>query len=114
MPLRFIPASCGQLNALISRPYAKGRDWYDLVWYLSHRPPVLPHLALLQNVLNQTHSHLQANAHNWVELLLEKLESLEMKALIEDVQAFLERPNDTALLTRQNLAAVLKECAHSG
>ncbi len=104
----------GKLHALILRPYAKGRNWYDLVWYLSHRPPVLPNLTLLQNALNQTHPGLQLNANNWIEHLLEKLETLDTKALIEDVQAFLEQPNDTELLTRQNLATVLNECANSG
>ena len=100
----------GKLHALISRPYIKGRDWYDLVWYLSHRPPILPNLAFLQNALSQTHPDPQINANDWIELLLKRLESLDTKALIEDVHAFLERPNDTALLTRQNLVTVLKQC----
>ena len=44
----------GKLHAAITRDYAKGRDWYDLVWYLSQQPPVEPNLALLQNALDQT------------------------------------------------------------
>ena len=44
----------GKLHAAISRTYAKGRDWYDLMWYLSHRPPVAPNLPMLQNALEQT------------------------------------------------------------
>jgi hypothetical protein len=27
----------GKLHAAITRKYAKGRDWYDLLWYLSQR-----------------------------------------------------------------------------
>ena len=104
----------GKLHALISRAYTKGRDWYDLVWYLSHRPPIFPNLALLQNALNQTHLDFQLNADNWIELLLVKLETLDTKALIEDVEAFLERPEDVALLTRQNLLTILKESANLG
>lgn len=30
----------GKLHALCCRNYTKGRDWYDLVWYLTHQPPV--------------------------------------------------------------------------
>lgn len=104
----------GKLHAIISRGYTKGRDWYDLMWYLSHRPPILPNLALLQNALNQTHLDFQINANNWIELLLMKLEDLDSKVLIKDVQAFLERPNDIALLTRQNLVSVLNERANFG
>ena len=99
----------GKLHALISRPYAKGRDWYDLVWHLSHRPPVLPNLELLQNALNQTRSGPIIDANNWVEHLLKKLETLDANTLIDDVEAFLERSNDTALLTHENLTTVLNE-----
>ena len=30
----------GKIAAVLTRKYTKGRDWYDLAWYLSHRPPV--------------------------------------------------------------------------
>ena len=103
----------GKLHALITRSYTKGRDWYDLVWYLSHRPPIQPNLTLLQNALNQTNPDLQMNANNWVNLLQQKLDNLDMKALTDDVQAFLERPDDIALLTRENFETILNECAKS-
>ncbi|MBK7599829.1 MAG: nucleotidyl transferase AbiEii/AbiGii toxin family protein [Acidobacteria bacterium] len=45
----------GKLHAILARKYAKGRDWYDLVWYLSQRSPVEPNVELLQNALDQTH-----------------------------------------------------------
>jgi hypothetical protein len=41
----------GKLHAATTRKYAKGRDWYDLMWYLSQRPPVAPNLPLLQAAL---------------------------------------------------------------
>ena len=44
----------GKLHAAITRRYVKGRDWYDLMWYLSQRPPPAPNLTLLQNALDQT------------------------------------------------------------
>jgi predicted nucleotidyltransferase component of viral defense system len=27
----------GKLHAILARPYAKGRDWFDLVWYLTEK-----------------------------------------------------------------------------
>ena len=30
----------GKLHAVLTRKHTKGRDWYDLAWYLSHRQPV--------------------------------------------------------------------------
>lgn len=43
----------GKIHALITRKYAKGRDWYDLVWYRARRPAVEPNLEFLQNALDQ-------------------------------------------------------------
>jgi predicted nucleotidyltransferase component of viral defense system len=40
-----------KLHALLCRPYVKGRDWYDFVWYVARR--TRPDLALLQNALFQ-------------------------------------------------------------
>ncbi len=98
----------GKLHALITRPYAKGRDWYDLVWYLSQRPPLQPSLPLLQNALDQTQKIQKHNAQHWPLLLTQKLDRLDSKALLEDVRDFLERPQDAALMTRENLQLLLQ------
>ena len=44
----------GKLHAILQRPYTKGRDIYDLLWYLSdpNWPP--PNPELLNNALAQT------------------------------------------------------------
>ena len=44
----------GKLHALFQRRYVKGRDLYDLMWYLSDPDWPAPNLALLQNALQQT------------------------------------------------------------
>ena len=40
-----------KLHALLCRPYVKGRDWYDLVWYAARK--TRPDLVLLRNALQQ-------------------------------------------------------------
>ena len=97
----------GKLHAAISRTYAKGRDWYDLMWYLSHRPPVAPNLPMLQNALEQTRPESHDDAQAWKELVALKLESLDLAQVIKDVAPFRERPQDAALLTRGNLELLL-------
>jgi Nucleotidyl transferase AbiEii toxin, Type IV TA system len=99
----------GKLHAAITRKYAKGRDWYDLVWYLSQRPPVVPNLPLLQNALDQTQGVGRHNASLWRELVRERLTALNLQAVCDDVSPFLERPQDAALLTRDNLNVLLGE-----
>ena len=97
----------GKLHAAITRKYAKGRDWYDLLWYLSQRPPVAPNLELLQHALDQTKRTGQRDAHAWGALVRERLASIDMDAIVSDVRPFLERPQDAVLLTRDNLRGLL-------
>ncbi|MEI6210338.1 MAG: nucleotidyl transferase AbiEii/AbiGii toxin family protein [bacterium] len=97
----------GKLHAAITRKYAKGRDWYDLMWYLSQRPPVAPNLPLLQAALDQTQGAGRRDALTWKQLVQARLTALDMRTVSEDVSPFLERPQDAALLTRDNLAALL-------
>jgi len=44
----------GKLHAVLERPYLKGRDLYDLLWYLSDPDWPAPNLTLLNNALAQT------------------------------------------------------------
>lgn len=41
----------GKCHALLCRPYEKGRDWFDFLWYISRDIPL--NLAFLQNAINQ-------------------------------------------------------------
>jgi predicted nucleotidyltransferase component of viral defense system len=98
----------GKVHALLTRRYAKGRDWYDLVWYLSQRPPVAPNLTLLQNALDQTQGANRVDARRWMDEVKRRLLAWDMQALVEDVEPFLERPQDAALITRENLLGLLE------
>lgn len=97
----------GKLHAAITRKYVKGRDWYDLVWYLSQCPPLIPNLSLLQKALDQTQGADRLDASSWKGLVRERLMALNMQAVRDDVSPFLERPQDAALMTHENLEALL-------
>jgi hypothetical protein len=98
----------GKLHAILNRKYAKGRDWYDLIWYLSQCPPVNPNLSLLQNALDQTQDVGYYDAQSWRELVRERLDSFDIQVIRNDVSPFLERPQDAAPLTRDNLLGLLR------
>ena len=97
----------GKLHALLTRKYPKGRDWFDLVWYRSRRPPVAPNVELLQHALDQTQGPGRHRAGDWQRLLRTRLADLDTGVLIRDVESFLERPADIGLLERASLEAVL-------
>jgi predicted nucleotidyltransferase component of viral defense system len=97
----------GKIHALITRSYPKGRDWYDLLWYRARRPRVEPNETLLQNALDQTEGKRAVDASAWAAFLRRRLSELDVPALQADVAPFLERPEEAALLTAENLSAVL-------
>jgi predicted nucleotidyltransferase component of viral defense system len=99
----------GKLHAVISRRFNKGRDWYDLLWYRSRRPPVKPNLELLQNALDQTRGTGILDARQWPELVRSRITDLDLKAVIAEVRPFLERSEDSAILTKENLVALLQD-----
>ncbi len=97
----------GKVHALLTRSYPKGRDWFDLVWYRGRRPPVEPNLVLLQHALDQTQGAGRYDASRWRDQVRERLAALDVDVLRRDVRPFLERPEDRALLSIENLASVL-------
>jgi hypothetical protein len=98
----------GKLHAIFQRPYAKGRDIYDLLWYLGDRDWPLPNLDLLNNALMQTGWQGGAlTAVNWKDHLRNRLDALDWKNLADDVRPFVEPGFDVALLTRENVERAL-------
>lgn len=98
----------GKVHALITRKYAKGRDWYDLMWYRGKRPPVEPNQEMLQNALDQTQGKDAYTARNWKQDLVKRVQSIDCRSLVHDVQNFLEHPQDSALLTEDNICSILR------
>ena len=97
----------GKLHAVLTRQYAKGRDWYDLVWYLADHTWPAPNLVQLQNALNQTQGGAAPDANDWRQLLLSRLDGIDCRKLVDDVAPFLERPEEASLLDEHNLRTVL-------
>jgi predicted nucleotidyltransferase component of viral defense system len=98
----------GKLHALFQRRYVKGRDLYDLVWYLSDPNWPDPNLTLLQNALQQTGWEGPfPDERNWRDILCQRLGVIDWKQSVSDVSPFLERSHEVALLTRENFEKLL-------
>ena len=99
----------GKLHALLQRPYLKGRDVYDLMWYLSDPGWPEPNLILLNHALAQTGgAGLDVDEGNWRALVWERLQQESWDRVLADVRPFLEREQDLDLLTQENLKRVLR------
>ncbi len=98
----------GKIHALLARGYTKGRDLYDLVWYLADPGWPPPNLEYLQSGLVQTGwSGEKPTADNWRELVAARLENVRWNRAVEDVRPFLERPGELSLLTKENCLRLL-------
>ena len=100
----------GKLHAVLQHPYTKGRDLYDLLWYLSDPEWPAPNLLLLNNALEQTNWHgPQLSKDNWKAVLIERIEDFDWKRAREDVAPFLEHEEERSLLAKENLLRVLRD-----
>ena len=99
----------GKLHAILQRPYTKGRDIYDLLWYLSDPGWPGPNLTLLNNALRQTGwTGPELTGDSWRGAVRERLRSLAWDHVAADVRPFLEPGADAGLLTLENLLRVLQ------
>ena len=100
----------GKLHAILQRPYPKGRDFYDLIWYLSDRAWPPPNLVLLNNALAQTGwTSAPLSENSWVAAVRARLRSVRWEVLTADVRPFLESAEDRALLTRETITGLLDQ-----
>lgn len=99
----------GKLHAVLQRPYPKGRDMYDLMWYLSDRDWPAPNLTMLNNALVQTGWAGPAiSEDNWREVARDAVRRLPWRDVLNDVRPFLERADDVAMLTQDNVLRLLE------
>lgn len=99
----------GKVHAILARPYIKGRDLYDLFWYLSDRSWPQPNIQFLDSALKQTKwKGPKISRSNWSSLIARRINEVDWKRAVEDVRPFIERAQDLELLTKKNLLKLLK------
>ena len=99
----------GKLHALLSRKYTKGRDFFDIGWYLSKWRDLSPNIILLQNALKQTDWEKEfPSKANWRDFLYKVVKEADWKKVRQDVENFLERPSDMDIFNQENVLRLIK------
>lgn len=81
----------GKLHAVLCRPWTKGRDIYDLAWYLSDPSWPAPNLALLNAAVRQSAREAEPlTEHTWRQVVAERVKRLCWDEVAADVRPFLE------------------------
>lgn len=83
--------------------YTKGRDLYDLIWYLSDPDWPPPNLEMLNNALRQSGwSGPELEDSTWRRHVGDRLRELDWPRAVADLRPFVESGADLDLVTLEN------------
>jgi hypothetical protein len=95
----------GKMHAVLCRRWktrVKGRDWYDLVWYISHHPEL--HLAHLEQRMRQTGDWKGAKeltANSLLQALHTAIDVLDINKARIEVSTFVKNPEILAIWSKE-------------
>lgn len=108
----------GKMHAILCRAWStrpKGRDWYDLVWYIAN--DVKLDSIHLKARLSQSCKYLEENniqipselnKQTIKELLLQRIETLDVEKAKNDVQPFIKDIREIELWSKEFFVAVIE------
>ena len=94
----------GKLHAVLCRRWksrVKGRDWYDLVWYVSHHPEVrLSHLEARMRQTDDWGGEGNLSTEKVIELLHARIDITEVDQIRQEVAPFVKDRRSLDLWSR--------------
>ena len=105
------PASflAGKLHAVFQRKWTKGRDYYDLMFYLGRWKEIEPNFKYLNSALKQTgYDGEKITADNWRRETANRVENADWKAIQADLEPFVLRRSDLKAFRREFLLKELE------
>ena len=83
----------GKMHALLCRKWkqrVKGRDWYDLIWYVTHHPTL--HLSHLEQRLRQSGDRDVITPQAFRKDLHDTIDALDVDQAKRDIEPFVRNP----------------------
>lgn len=90
----------GKLHALLFRKWksrVKGRDWYDMEWYIRKGVPLNMHHFLQRAKETNDWTENQISQEQILQLLITKIESVSLESVKEDVVRFISNDQKLAI-----------------
>jgi len=102
----------GKMHAVLCRQWksrVKGRDWYDLVWYITHHPQL--HLSHLQQRMIQS-GHWkkgeELSEERFSELIEKAIEKLNVTQARKEVEPFVKNPDALDVWSKEFFRDIVK------
>lgn len=100
-----------KLHAVLFRKYEKGRDYYDLLWFLSKKVPI--NFKLLSNAAAQTEkTGFRSDPQGTRDLLLARIKEIDFPSLLRDVRPFLEKSEEAKYFKREYFIGAVEKYFH--
>ena len=100
----------GKINAILTRSYTKGRDYFDLFWYLITYKNMIPNINFLKNALTQFGwKEDYPDRSTWKKALIKVVSEVDWRIIKRDVELLLEDPKELKLFTKENLLNLLSK-----
>lgn len=108
----------GKMAAILYRVWkgrVKGRDWYDLIWYIQNNIPL--NLHYLEACLKQTQNlepHASIDSPRLIEMLNEKIQSIDWESAKADMRSFIADPQKLDIWSPEFFTALIKHLQIEG
>lgn len=105
----------GKMHAILFRTWknrVKGRDWYDLIWYIQKKIPL--NLRYLESALKQSDQFPLSENFNkeiLVEMLRSKIQTIDWEAAKLDMRPFISDPERLAIWSPNFFTDLLEHLA---
>ena len=95
-----------KIHACFFRKYTKGRDFYDLAWYLGRK--VSPNIELLNNAIQQTEGKkLGITKATLKDFMLGKLARIDFNVAVKDVKRFIVDESELRVINKSSLTSLI-------
>jgi predicted nucleotidyltransferase component of viral defense system len=91
----------GKMHCVLCRRWrdrVKGRDWYDMIWFLRRETPL--HLSHLEQRMIQSDDwnvKRRLNKDDFIDLYRKRVETTDFKQVTSDVIPFIQEPRETEI-----------------
>lgn len=102
----------GKMSAILFRAWkqrVKGRDWYDLIWYIQNKIPL--NISYLEACMHQA-GHLKSsdslNKNQLIEMLTAKIHTIDWENAKSDMRTFISEPERLAIWSPQFFSELIQ------